>query len=411
MAPETSTWQPRPNDRAGNTNWLAFRVGYAPHSRTTVNERPRRVVEGGRGTRYRLRRELGLSAIQPIRRVQSRCDRFLQSLAESLVWRELFTLPQVPPVALETIRLAFSQITWPDETDDLRRDVNSLFAESGKLIGALSVDRLTRIPTEVARSAFPHLWRHARVRRGTVNADYLDPLGAYPRNHDQFVFFESDGDHVLVLPPALTAAAACVAIFTSVHRRAGKVKAGDIVGDTMEKAVAIGCSSHTGCVDAPLDYREGKTCLDIDVAVREGSQLVLFEAKSKSLTAKARTGDMMEFLFDYANGCIVPLRQLVRHERNIRRGLTPLTQPEDDINSLRITKVAVSPLCYGPSSDHVLAGSLFRAIVQARLRSGTNNPEHAKVLDSFNKELDRITKYLEHIASPRTTANLICSAT
>ena len=142
---------------------------------------------------------------------------FLQSLAESLVWRELFTLPQVPPVALETIRLAFSQITWPDETDDLRRDVNSLFAESGKLIGALSVDRLTRIPTEVARSAFPHLWRHARVRRGTVNADYLDPLGAYPRNHDQFVFFESDGDHVLVLPPALTAAAACVAIFTSVH--------------------------------------------------------------------------------------------------------------------------------------------------------------------------------------------------
>ena len=324
---------------------------------------------------------------------------FLQSLEESLVWRELFTHPQVPPVALETIRLAFSQITWPDGTDDLRRDVDNLFAESDRLIAALSVDRLTKIPTEAVRSAFPHLWRHARARRGAVNAKYFDPFGAHPRDHDQFVFFESDGDHVLVLPPALTAAAACVAIFTSVHRRAGKAKAGDIVGDTMEKAVAIACRSHAGCVDERLVYREGKTRLDIDVAVREGPQLVLFEAKSKSLTAKARTGNMMVFLFDYVNGFIVPLRQLVRHERNIKRGLTPLTQPEEDIDSARIMKVAVSPLCYGPSSDHVLASSLVRAIVQARLRSAVDNPQHAEALDSFNKELDQITKYLEHIAS------------
>ena len=324
---------------------------------------------------------------------------FLQSLEESLTWRELFTLPQVPPLALPTIRRAFSQITWPDGTDDLRRDVDDLFAESDRLVAALSVDRLPKIPAQAVRFAFPHLWRLARAPQGAVNAEYLDPFGAHSSNHNQFVFFESDDDQILLLPPALTAAAACVAIFTSVRTRAGKPKADKIVGDTMEKAVAIACRSRAGCVQERLIYREGKTRLDIDVAVREGAELVLFEAKSKSLTAKARTGDMMAFLFDYANGFVFPLRQLVRHERNIKRGLTPLTGPEDDIDTSRITKVAVSPLCYGPSSDHVRAGSLFRAIVQARLRSVSGDSRHLTILDAFNKELDRITHYLEDIAS------------
>ena len=323
---------------------------------------------------------------------------FLQLLEESLVWRELFTLPQVPAVALATIRLAFSQIAWPEGTDDLRCDVDGLFAELDALITRLSADRLTVIPTFQAQSAFPRLWRHARAPRGGVNPEYLDPFGDHPCNHDRFVFFEPDDERVLVLPPALTSAAACVAIFTSVRKRAGKAKADRIVGDTMEKAVAIACRAHTDSVDEALVYKEGKTCLDIDVAVREGPELILFEAKSKSLTSNARTGDTMAFLLDYTNSFLALVRQLVRHERNIKAGLTPLTRREDGIDAARITKVAVSPLCYGPSSDHVQAGSLFRAIVQARLRSTTGDAEHVKILGVFNKKLDQITRDLEHLA-------------
>ena len=151
-------------------------------------------------------------------------------------------------------------------------------------------------------------------------------------------------------------------------------------------------------MDEALVYKEGKTPLDIDVAVREGPELILFEAKSKSLTSNARTGDTMAFLLDYTNSFLALVRQLVRHERNIKAGLTPLTGREDGIDAVRITKVAVSPLCYGPSSDHVLAGSLFRAIVQARLRSTTGDAEHVKILGVFNKKLDQITRDLEHLA-------------
>ena len=323
---------------------------------------------------------------------------FLQSLEESLVWRELFTLPQVPPVALPTIRLAFSQITWPDGTDDLRRDVDALFTESNSLVAALPVSRLTKIPAEAARSAFPRLWRLARAPQDAVNTEYLDPFGAHSSNHDRFVFFESDDDHALLLPPALTAAAACVAIFTSVRKRAGDANAGDIVGATMEKAVAIACRAHADRVDEALVYNEGKVQLEIDVAVREGPELILFEAKSKPLTSNARTGDTMAFLIDYTSSFLALVRQLVRHERNIKAELTPLMCCDDSIDAMSITKVAVSPLCYGPSSDHVLASSLFRAIVRTRLRSTTGNAEHVEILDAFNKKLDQITTDLEHFA-------------
>ena len=38
---------------------------------------------------------------------------FLRVLAESLTWRELFSLPQVPPWTLTTLRQALSMVKWP----------------------------------------------------------------------------------------------------------------------------------------------------------------------------------------------------------------------------------------------------------------------------------------------------------
>ena len=79
---------------------------------------------------------------------------FYPTLEESLKWRELFTLPQVPASALTTLRDAFSQITWPDGLDDVRNDVDRLFGELDVLVSGLSVDRLTAIPKPHAHSAF-----------------------------------------------------------------------------------------------------------------------------------------------------------------------------------------------------------------------------------------------------------------
>ena len=324
------------------------------------------------------------------------CD-FLQSLQEALAWRELFTRPQMPPAALSTIRRAFSQIIWPKGTDGLQREVDGLFAELNELLARLTVDCMTPIPTCAARTTFPRLWEHARGLPGAVNPNYLHPFGTHPCNHDYVVFFQSDDDHVWALPVAITAAAGCEAVFRLVRGESG-ASGSDIVGRTIEKAIAIGCRAHTNCVHEGLVYSEGKVRLEIDVAVRDGQRLVVFEAKAKQLTSRARTGNMMAFLFDYTNSFLALLRQLVRHDRNIKCGLTSLTRPKEDISALRITKVAVSRLGYGPSSDHVLAGALVRSIAQARLQSVSGNAEHVETLGAFNKKLDEIMRDMACVA-------------
>ena len=314
---------------------------------------------------------------------------FVPTLAESLAWRELFTLPQVPSSTLPVLREAFSQVQWPEGTCEVAREVDQLFAELEELQSGLAVDRLTAIPTTAARTAFPLLWEHARAPETGVNAKFLDPFGSEPRDHDRYVFFDGPDGDVLVLPSSFAGAAACEAIFRTIWNKAHSA-AGDLIGDTIEKAVAIACSTHSVPMWEKERYKADGKELEIDVAVRDGHEIVLFETKAKSLRAVSRTGDMMAFIEDFTKSFMALLLQLVRHDRNIKRGLTPLAGDGEDLATLRITKVAVSPLSYGPVSDHLLSNALFRSIAQARLHSTNENATRDKILNRFNEALDRI---------------------
>ena len=331
---------------------------------------------------------------------------FLPTLMESLKWRELFTLPQIPPLVVTTLRNAFSQIDWPKGTDALKEDVDRLFYELDILLANLSVDGLTAIPKSASCKDFPLLWQYSRPHKGTVNSDYLDPFEPHLRDHDRFVFFEADEDQVVVLPPSLTAAAACNAIYRLVIKKAG-LPASDIVGDTIEKTVAIACRSHNNSVLEKVLYRAAKTDFEIDVAVRNDKEIVLFETKAKMLTAASRKGDMIAFIDDYTKSFMALFRQLVRHENNLKSGLTPLTQPEEDMDALQITKVAVSPLSYGPVSDHVLANALFGSIVRAHLSSVDGNVQHIEILNAFNRNVEQIMSDITSITPLKDDQNAL----
>ena len=326
---------------------------------------------------------------------------FLPALAESLTWRELFTLPQVPPAVLRTLRDAFSQVVWPEGTDVLRRNVDGLFHELQNLLEDLSDDRLTVIPQQTARSDFPLLWRHAYAPRDGVNAGYLDPFGAQPRDHDRFVFFHGDDDWVIVLPLSLTAAAGSKAIYRLVWDTAGQTVAGDIIGNMIEKSVAIACRTHTARVWEKARYRADGADLEIDIGVRDGQEIVLFETKAKALTSKSRTGDMMAFIDDYTKSFLAMLRQLVRHDRNIKRGLTPLNRIDDDLIALRVTKIAVSPLSYGPASDHVLTNALMHSIAHARIDAVDGVSQHVRIMDGFNNAIEQTMKLIDQVVPPK----------
>ena len=325
---------------------------------------------------------------------------FLRILAESLKWRELFTLPQVPPSTLKTIRSALLEVSWPDCLDATRGSVDGIFHEVDALIEGMSARAITELPTRVARTSFPYLWCHALGRTGRVNHDYLDPFGNVSRNHERFVFFETAQNSVILLSPAMVAANACEALFRLVWKNAG-IGAGDIVGEALEAAVAKACRVHTQCVSEGLRYKVQRTEFEMDIVVKEQKEVVLFETKAKSLTSRSRTGDVVQFIDDYAKSFLALLRQLVRHERHIRDVRTPLDLSCVDPSTVRVTKVAVSPLSYGPAADHSLAGILFRSIAQARLHASSGNAKHEEILESFNKKLEEIMDDIEKVAPRR----------
>ena len=319
---------------------------------------------------------------------------FLRVLGESLTWREVFSLPQVPPWTLNTLRQALSNIRWPNGAEELRHEVDRSFAEVENLLSASSYDCLTKIPQQRAREQYPTLWRQGRAEPGEANADYLGPLEASKRNHEKFVFLgTADGD-AYILPRAMTAAAACEVIFGRILSAIPE-KAPQIIGATIETSVFLACQGKADRFYQNEGYRaaDGKH-LEIDVATRTGHQIVLFETKSKSLTRTSRSGDMVEFLSDYTKSYLSLLKQLVRHDRHLKNGSTPLTEDGENLDTISVMKVAVSPLSYGPASDKVLANTLMRSIAHARLISTDTEPKRDRILDEFNKALDEITSEL-----------------
>ena len=313
---------------------------------------------------------------------------FFPMLVESLAWRELFTLPQIPASVLSVLRAAFNEVKWPAPTVRVSDEVDRFLVESERLLAGLSDDRFVEMPRAMARSEYPLLWRHASAPAAGVNTGHLDPFGSEPRDQERYVFFDGHEENVIVLPSPLASAAACEAVFRMIWARSGSA-AGDIVGDTMEKCVVLACGRHGSRMWEKEKYQVGRTELEIDIAVRDGAEIVLFETKAKSLRAVSRTGDMMAFIDDLTKSFMALVRQLVRHDRNLRRGLTALAGVDGDLDGLRVFKVAVSPLSYGPASDHVLSSSLFRAVLNARFHAADGNSKHEKILERFHKAVEQ----------------------
>ena len=318
---------------------------------------------------------------------------FVPVLEQSLKWRELFSLPQVPPLTLATLREAFAQAEWPAESDDLRFCVKKLLAESERLLTRSKDADVTSVTSGTARQRFPLLWRHSRAEPGTANAEYLGPFEPKKRNHDRIVFFETEDGDVMVLPRAMTTSAALITIFELIwsYKLKGTNK---FVGDVFEKAIYIACKAKSSSVYESVHYHVGKANHEIDVAAKVGNHVLLIETKAKMLTSKSRTVDMIAFLKDYTDSYLRLLKQLVQHDRSLTEGLTPLTTDGEDTSELRVTKVAVSPLSFGPSSDSSLASVMLCAVANARFESLTDNPDDTAVVAELNTAIEEIMQLI-----------------
>ena len=175
-------------------------------------------------------------------------------------------------------------------------------------------------------------------------------------------------------------------LFRHIWQFLGK-DAAKLVGDIVEKCVARACRERAETVVEQDVYMAGKTKFEIDVGTRTNDDVVLFEMKAKALTSKARSGDMFSFIDDFTKSYLHMVVQLFRHERNIQKGFTTFADGDD--SNLRVTKVAVSPLSFGPVSDHVLANSLLRSIAFAKLHAVKEDEKTRKIVEGFNKAIEQ----------------------
>lgn len=320
---------------------------------------------------------------------------FVSTLEDLFEWREVFSLPQVPPMTIPVLRQALLSAAWPLGTQDINRDVKRLLFESADLLSRSVDDGLTVLHRAATRRRYPRLWRHATAKPGEANAGYREPLDADKRTQDQLAFFETGNDDVLVLPRPFTTSAVCHVVFGLIRKRMERQDADKFVGETLENAIRISCEGKTESLNTNVEYSAGKNePLEIDAAARSDGVVILFEAKSKTLTIGSRSGDALSLVGDYTKSYLSLVQQLVRHEGNLRRGLIPITTSDDDLNRIHVRMVAVSPLSYGPASDPTIGAALVRAIVGAHLTTTQSDERSVRIVREFSKKIKNIESEL-----------------
>lgn len=191
------------------------------------------------------------------------------------------------------------------------------------------------------------------------------------------------------MPRAFLSTAACEFVFRLVWSKLG-ARAADVVGETLERAIAAACQGKASTVLVRQAYQVGRHRYELDVATRDEDRIVLMETKGKMLTSQSRSGDMFAFFRDYSDSFLRMLSQLVRHEIHLKQGRAPLTVPDEAVDDLRPLKVAVSPLSYGPVSDKMLSSSLIRSLIGARLVLVTPDKVHQQIIDAFNQRTEAV---------------------
>jgi hypothetical protein len=162
-------------------------------------------------------------------------------LRDSLLWREIFSLPQVPAQVLPSLREAVDALIAPEEKALFDWRVDGAFEEIERLL-AHSVDRkLTRHPRLGAAREFPNLWKIGVGESGQVNSGYSIPTNGGARNQSAFIFFARQKDSVVALPSPLLREAFCQAVFTQIWGKLKSSRASEIVGKIFERALERAC--------------------------------------------------------------------------------------------------------------------------------------------------------------------------
>jgi hypothetical protein len=301
----------------------------------------------------------------------------------SILWREFFTLPQIPRSSFFRIVDALNSSISVEQQQTSGFAMSNIKKEIKQLVINSNPDRFTIAPREQMISAFPLLMAHSGGPKQNLNSEYGDPRAPEKRDHDQTVFIAANDGNFVILPTTLLCASVCQWLFVTVWKKFGN-EAETIVKATMELAIADGCRAKSQHLIPNYKYKFDGDEFEMDVVAAENSHILLIETKAKSLTSAARSGDFYSFADDLAKSFLPILKQLARNESHLRAKVTGLESIESLSESAKVMKLAVSPLSYGPIADKLLVTQWMSALVNKKISSQIANNNQQKKLQHFN---------------------------
>jgi len=312
-------------------------------------------------------------------------------MSEAIGWRALFFTPQAPKLLLPQLQNAFREVLDDTEDRKVKSTVLGLFREATELVAQLRGDGCISIYSSHAQRAFPKLYEYSRAVSGTINRRYCKPFGNASRQDTKFVLFDGSKDTLVVRPVGMTIQALCETVFGFIWSALTPKRAEKVVGDVIEVAIFRACEGKADRVwhDEPYGTKYKK--LQIDVAARTGLDVTLIEAKAKSLTQDGQFGTSGTFYRDFAQSFLPMVKQLLRHDRHLKKGVTPLASVEE-ADELSVERIAVSPVSFGPIGDGLTITALITALSNAQLSSTNGDAKLASSISVFNKAVSDVMK-------------------
>lgn len=308
--------------------------------------------------------------------------------ARSAGWQQLFMLKQMPAEALNLITRALKERLDYADWQVLCRNTDALLFELRNLVAGCPEDKLSIIDRNDAMQAFPLICEEA-AKIGSFGK-FTDPFDQKALSHENRLLFPVHENKILMLPRSLAAAAAATFLIELIWRKLESKNAEKVVGDVFERVVELACTGKAASVFGDLNYPSSKTHFQIDVATVCGNDVHVFEVKAKALTKSARSGNTITFLTDYADSYLSILKQLVRHEAHFRAGvaMSPITVASPKNSG--VTKIAISPLSFGPIGDRILANGIVGSLSRAKLAPIVPNEQSERALAKLSEKSHEI---------------------
>ena len=316
---------------------------------------------------------------------------FTRAIYQTLRWRELFTIQQMPQECLPYLYKAFLiELKIAGEYEAISF-IKKIWGEYNSLLTKLEAARPTLFNIKIIEENFPSLLFHSNEAGETVNKNFVVPMSGVVRNDSNIMFYRATKGKLLCCPLSRSNTVFLTIIFAKMWEMLKDPS--KTLSNITEKSLALVSDKKAEAIYPSEKYTIGKDVFEFDLAAQTGSEITLIEIKNKSLTRKSESGDGLSFLEDISKSVFPLVFQLARHEKHVREKLTPLTTSFPGCE-LSINKIAVSTLTYGAVSDNLFLKSIFVALSGAKLSA--IEKENDKTVKEFNRQYQKaLTKVLE----------------